>query len=348
MLKNMNIIMNKRNIFNLSAVAALVLFLVLTVAPVVVSADDQDYHGGGDDAYWEIHEGHDHDYDEWCPWDGDDDYNDYDYHNDDDHGYGYHDYDHYDHDDHDYGDDLDVSCRVSDTRVETDDRVKFTADVTGGNGPYDYDWYGDVQGNDRVEDISFHREGDVEVRIRVTDDDGNTATDSCRVVEVEDYDYYDDDLELTCRVSDTSVSEGDSVTYTAEIDGGESPYDYEWDGDISGDDRRETVTFNRSGRYEVDLTVEDDDGNDVSVTCPDVRVSDDNNYIAPASVSSVYLSQVPYTGPEDVFKVIGYILLILAASMLSVYAVARKKLAAGQSSRIELFKNKNKLANKIN
>ena len=81
-----------------------------------------------------------------------------------------------------------------------------------------------------------------------------------------------DDLRVTCRVDDTRIEEGDIVTYEVIIRGGNSPFDIEWDGDIDGDDQRERVRYNREGRYEVRVTVEDDDGHRDSDTCDDVIV----------------------------------------------------------------------------
>ena len=240
--------------------------------------------------------------------------------------------------------DFDVTCRVSDTSVEEDEYVTYSVDIRGGNGSFDYDWDGDISGDDSSERVRFSNEGTQRVDVTVTDRDGNQRTDSCPNVRVENDD--DDDLRVTCRVSDTSVRRGDRVTYTAEVDGGNSPFDYDWDGDISGNDRRESVEFDDRGRMVVRVTVEDDDGNEDSDTCPTVRVDDDKIIYSTggSNVSSVFLSQVPYTGPAEVLKGIGFTLLLLIWSVLSVHLYRQKRSKKVQSEKIEAFRALNKKA----
>ena len=84
-------------------------------------------------------------------------------------------------------------------------------------------------------------------------------------------------LRVSCDVSDTSVEEGDRVTFEADVSGGYPPYDYEWNGDIDGDDDTERVRFDDNGRYDVEVTVTDSRGNEDSDDCSTVRVGDGNN-----------------------------------------------------------------------
>lgn len=253
--------------------------------------------------------------------------------------------------------DFDVNCRVSDTRVEKGDSVTFTTDVDGGTSPYSYNWRGDVNGNNRTVTVRFDESGTYRAEVTVRDNNDRERTDSCPSVVVGDEEEDDDDLEVSCKVSDTSIYTDDRVTFTADVDGGNSPYEYSWRGDISGDDRTESVRFNRDGRYEVRLTVEDDDGNRASDTCPVVRVSTRNtgtgtittNLSQPpsgqlSSLSSVFLSQVPYTGAKEILTVIGYIALIFVWSVGIVYFLARKRSKKTKTNNIEAFKNINKQA----
>jgi len=243
-------------------------------------------------------------------------------------------------------DNFDVTCRVSDTSIDEGDTVTYSVDIYGGNGSYDYDWDGDISGDGRTERVRFSKDGTKRVEVTVTDNDGNRRTDSCPNVRVDNEDD-NDDLRVSCRVSDTSVKTGDKVTYTAEVRGGNSPYDYDWDGDISGNDRRESVEFDDEGRMVVRVTVEDDDGNEDSDTCPTVRVDDEKIIYTTgggSSVSSVFLSQVPYTGPGDVLKGIGFTLLLLVWSVLSVHLYRQKRSKKVQSEKIEAFRIANKKA----
>lgn len=83
-------------------------------------------------------------------------------------------------------------------------------------------------------------------------------------------------LRISCDVSDTRVEEGDRVTFEVDIRGGRAPYDIDWDGDISGNDERERVTFRRAGEYDVEVEVIDANGNRDSDDCRTVYVDDGN------------------------------------------------------------------------
>ena len=267
-------------------------------------------------------------------------------------------------------DDLDVNCKVSDTSIDEGDRVTFTADVSGGDSPYDYDWSGGTEGEDENDDqitVRYDDYGSYYVRVTVRDDDGNTASDTCPTVHVDEHNNNNnDDLEVVCRVSDTSIEEGDRVTFTADVDGGNSPYDYDWSGDTEGEDDNDdqiTVRYDDDGHYEVKVTVRDDDGDRYTDYCPVVKVSrdsNDNNNIniittttggVPtgqlSSLSSVYLSQVPYTGPAEIMKGIGFVAGILVFSSLIAYLLFGNRKKTAVSKKVSDFKESNRNAVKI-
>lgn len=246
--------------------------------------------------------------------------------------------------------DFSVSCSVSDRNVETDEDVTFTATVTGGNTPFTYRWSGDVSGSSRSITESFNDEGNYHANVRVTDDEGRIRSADCATVVVGDEEE-NEDLEISCEVSDSSIEEGDEVRISVDIDGGEGPYEIEWDGDtdevddFDDDAKSQRVEFEDSGRYEFEVTVEDDNGDEESDTCV-VRVSDDNNSIARtdgelAGLSSVYLSQVPYTGVEDSAKVFGFIALIAVWSAAIAYYLLKNKTRTIVKSKIQAFKEAN-------
>jgi len=178
----------------------------------------------------------------------------------------------------------------------------------------------------------------------------------------------EDDLKIICRVSDTSIDKGDTVKFTVEIDGGRPSYRIEWDGDISGDDDEERVRFNRSGTYRVSVEVRDANGHRASDDCAVVRVGDDedededdddrritvttgSNLNTPngnlAGLESVFLSQVPYTGPADVAKVLGILALIAVWSTAVAMYFKKQRAFNSVSNKIADFKERNKSANKI-
>lgn len=265
-------------------------------------------------------------------------------------------------------DDLQVQCEVSDTSIREGDRVYFKAIVSGGDYPYKYDWSGDVSGYQKEISKIFTREGRYYASIKVTDDKGRTDTSTCSTVyvEEEEEEEEEEELEIECRVSDTSIDAGDKITISVDIDGGNGPFDIQWSGDddeiddFDDNDKSQRVTIDEEGRYSLKVTVRDDDGNKDSDTCPIIRVSDDddddndvrviastiNTPTTPTGISSIYLNQVPYTGPEDVAKTIGLVSLILIWSGIVAYTFLSKKNKKLISQKIADFKKAN-LARKL-
>lgn len=254
--------------------------------------------------------------------------------------------------------DLDVECRVSDTRIEEGENVTYEAIVSGGNSPFDYDWDGDANGSSRTVTERYDDEGYYYASIRVTDEDGRTAYDSCPTVRVEEEET--DDLEVQCEISDRTIDVGDRVTISVDIDGGAGGYDIEWSrdtddiDDFDDNDRSQRIRIDEEGTYDLKVTVEDRDGNRDSDTCT-LRVDDDEdrdiNVISNvddnqlAGLSSIYLNQVPYTGAEDNLKIVGIISLILVWSSAVGYYLLKDRRKKKISNRVQAFKEANKQMN---
>jgi LPXTG-motif cell wall-anchored protein len=247
-------------------------------------------------------------------------------------------------------------CTVSRTRIEAGQSVTFTANASGGKSPYTYRWTGDISGSTSSRTVTFNNPGTYRVYLEVTDANNRRDTDTCATIIVEDrYDYYN--LDVECRVSDTRAREGDRITFEAIVRDGKSPYTYRWSGDVSGTNRTESVRFNREGRYTAEVTVRDSNGNSRTASCGTVRVERENDVrvittttqtpLPPtgnlASVNSVLLSQLPYTGPEDTAKVLGYIALLLLLSSIFGYSLLKNKNKKTISDKVKAFKENNKL-----
>jgi hypothetical protein len=80
-------------------------------------------------------------------------------------------------------DDLDVTCYGEPDDPSTGDRVRWYADVDGGNGDYDYEWTGTNGLDSSSENPSktYSSRGDKRATVTVEDEDGNRASDTCSV-----------------------------------------------------------------------------------------------------------------------------------------------------------------------
>ena len=247
---------------------------------------------------------------------------------------------------------FDVNCEVSDTSVDEGDYVTFTANVSGGNSPFTYDWNGDINSNSQSVRARFN-DGSYSASVTVRDNNGRTASDTCSTVRVSNN---NSNLDVQCEISDTSVNDGDYVDVDVNIDGGNSPYDITWSGDTGDfysfnryDDSQRVRVDTNSDRINLKVTVEDDDGNEESDTCTiNVGVNYSNysnsyNDGQLSGLSSVFLSQVPYTGPEDILKTIGFIVGLLIWSAIIATVLLRKRNRKEVSSKATAFKEANKL-----
>jgi hypothetical protein len=80
-------------------------------------------------------------------------------------------------------DDIQVSCYGEPNDPQTGERVRWYADVTGGDGDYTYDWTGTNSLNSSAENPTktYSSTGTKKATVTVTDGNDNEATDTCSV-----------------------------------------------------------------------------------------------------------------------------------------------------------------------
>lgn len=201
-----------------------------------------------------------------------------------------------------------VSCSPDEDEVEVDDRVEWSARVTGGRSPYTYDWSGTnaLNGSDRTVTKRYKTSGTKSAYVIVTDDRGDEVTADCDEVEVDedshnsriyrDDSYYEDDyyssrpLSLTCSPDVYSTTIGSRVNWIARATGG-SGYSYSWSGtdSVAGSGPSIGVQYSSPGAKNVVVTARSNNGQIASASCGNVNIIGNTPvYTAPVYTAPVY------------------------------------------------------------
>jgi hypothetical protein len=235
-------------------------------------------------------------------------------------------------------DDLEVSCYADDDSVETGDSIKWIANVNGGTGSYSYSWSGtnSLSGSSRTVTKRYTSEGEKYAKIKVTSG-SQTEYATCYADVEDDEDNDDDDLEVSCYADDDSVETGDSIKWIAEADGGSGSYKYSWSGtdDLDGSSRTVTQRYYDDGEKKARVKVTSGGQTEYATCYADVE--DDNqvlSYVQTSNamplVSSVYLSDIPYTGAGDNIKIVLFATALALWSMLLAYYFLKKKINSNE------------------
>ena len=232
-------------------------------------------------------------------------------------------------------DDLEVSCYANDDSVETGDSIKWIAEVTGGNGSYSYSWSGtnSLSGSSKTITKKYTSDGEKYAKIKVTSG-SQTKYATCYA----DVEEEDDDLEVSCYTNDDSVETGDSIKWIAEADGGSGSYKYSWSGTDGLDGSSRTTTQRYSDDGEKKARVKVTSGSQTEYATCYADVEDDNqvlSYVQTSNVmplvSSVYLSDIPYTGAGDNIKIVLFATALALWSMLLAYYFLKKKINTNET-----------------
>ena len=251
---------------------------------------------------------------------------------------------------------LSGSCSVDDSNINLDESIRWRADASGGNGSYSYEWSGEYPLSGRTgrdTNVSYNSAGTKYGSV-VIRSGGQSITRSCGSVYVSnDYNSYNsyystnnNNLNLSCTVNSANISVGQTATWNASATGGNGNYYYSWTGTDSlyGNGSIVSKVFSALGTKYATVTVTSN-GQTKSLNCPTVVVGGlaYPNLGTPASLSSVYLNQVPYTGIGDNPKFIAFIIGLFMFSALATYMIVSNRAKTERKNKILDFKNENML-----
>ena len=252
---------------------------------------------------------------------------------------------------------FDISCSVDNTYVNVGDQVHMTAYASNGNGNYSYTWYGDYPLDGRTgssQYVSYNSTGDKDVRVTVRSyNGGQEKTRNCGTVHVgnnynsgyNNYYYNNNDLNISCTVNTANATVGQLVTWNTSVTGGNGNYYYAWNGTdgLYGNSSSMSKNYGSVGTKSASVTVTSN-GQTKYLNCPNVVVGA-VTYVPPAanlaSLSSVYLNQVPYTGVGDSPKFMAFMIGLILWSAAMAYVIIFRKRSITRKNHILDFKKEN-------
>ncbi len=175
-----------------------------------------------------------------------------------------------------------VEILVNGTNFIEGNTITFTANITGGNPAFTYEWgdncsnYSNGSFNFATNGNTYAVEGSYICSLSVVDIDGDRVDAGSVTFSVANN-------KPTVHISTTpssEVNEGTVVTLTAQIDHGNGPFTYTW-GECSTNNQS-SITLNNQGEYTCNLGVTDADG-DVAVANAVVKI---NNFAPEVTISA--------------------------------------------------------------
>lgn len=133
------------------------------------------------------------------------------------------------------------------------DTVQWSVDVSGGNGSYEYVWFGEgvVGENGPRASVAYDEPGSYSPSVTVTSG-GQTVTTSCYQVYIAPT-----PLTVSCGLSRPYISEGDSVEWSVRVEGS-SNYSIKWRGHDEVENKTSSsfnARYNDAGYYTADVTI---------------------------------------------------------------------------------------------
>ena len=252
---------------------------------------------------------------------------------------------------------FEASCASNPSSVSLNVAVTYTATASGGTGIYTYLWTGDGSLSGTAQSVAkaYTSTGTKSAQVVVTSGT-ETRVATCSVVVTNP--PQQTPLAAQCSVNPASIRVNESATFSATASGGDGTYTHDWTGadGLSGAMQDVTKTYTSAGSKNGLVTVISG-SETVTVSCainvlPPPGCTGDcggggGGFNQPTVVllkkppvgkvlSAVYLSQVPYTGIGDWYKIPLFILILAVWSASVVYFLRSKLLHRGEKKKKEL------------
>ncbi len=178
---------------------------------------------------------------------------------------------------------LSVSCYTTNTNINVGDSTTWIANVSGGNGSYNYNWYGtdSLSGYSSSISRTYGYSGTKTASVTVSSG-GYTASANCNnSVNVNNYynnynnNYYSNNqLYATCSPNITYANTGSTITWRVFASGGNGYYSYSWSGTdgLSGTDSSINMYYGNPGLKSASVYV-NSNGYQINVQCSSVNVT---------------------------------------------------------------------------
>lgn len=164
------------------------------------------------------------------------------------------------------------------------------ANLTGGIGPYTVDWSSDdgLTGSGiKSDDITYTTDGEKNAEITgIESADGQEITfDTPKVCSPnmmvhKEAEPSEEELTISCSASKSIVKTEEEITWTVEINGGESPYTINWNGseELSGSDEQVSITYSTEGTKTASVMISDSSASSTmrNTSCGNIVVDDSN------------------------------------------------------------------------
>ncbi|MGB8815769.1 MAG: hypothetical protein WCC74_00820 [Minisyncoccia bacterium] len=254
---------------------------------------------------------------------------------------------------------LTASCSANPSNIQTGNSVNWSSVASGGTGNYTYSWSGSdsLSGTASTASLAYSSIGTKTATITVTSGTQSATANCSATVTTSGGNnpvvctsncsggggpavYYSNSLSGYCEGVPSNGKVGDQIVWNAYPSGGNGSYNLSWYGSDGATGYGYSVlkTYGSPGAKTMTVTISSG-GDSISRTCS-VGVGQVLAYTSP-SLTSVYLSEVPYTGLGDIdslwFFVLG--LSIWSAGMAYILQNRKAKIQTKNISVEEGIKN---------